>query len=68
MLVLTREPDEEVYIYTPDGLVKVMIVAVRHNKARIGFTAPPQYAVHRREVAEAIERCGGDPSNPKMRQ
>lgn len=57
MLILSRTVDEEVWIEMPDGrVIRVMVVALRAGKVRIGFDAPDDVAVDRREVAEAKQR------------
>src|SRR5436190_19803003 len=57
MLVLTRKLNESVYI---DGDIEVMIVAVRGNKVRLGFRAPAEVSIQRKERALAIEHLHGD--------
>lgn len=53
MLVLSRFENEAVMI---GELVKVIVVEIRGNKVRLGFEAPREVPIHRREVWEAIER------------
>ncbi len=53
MLVLSRKSGEEVVI---GNGVSVKVVEIRHGKVRLGFTAPPEVPVHRREIADAIAR------------
>jgi len=36
--------------------IEITIVDVRGDKVRLGITAPPHIAVHRKEVYEAIRR------------
>lgn len=50
MLVLSRRPGEQVVI--PDCDMTITIVAVEGNNVRLGFTAPRQVGIHRREVLE----------------
>jgi len=60
MLVLSRQKDESIMIGDD---VEVTIVDIRHNKVRLGITAPKEIPVHRREIWEAIQRekaRGGD--------
>jgi len=61
MLVLSRKFGEEVVI---GNGVSVKVVEIRHGKVRLGFTAPPEVPVHRREVAEAIARGDGKNVQP----
>ena len=51
MLVLTRHKDECVMI--GDDIV-VMVLEIRGDKVRLGFDAPTDVPVHRREVWLAI--------------
>lgn len=55
MLVLSRKVDEEVVIGpgTP-GEVGVVVLAIRGDQVRLGFSAPEHVVVHRREVADKI--------------
>ena len=57
MLVLSRHVNEEVVI---DDDVVVTVVEIRGDKVRLGFDAPKEVSVHRREVYEAIKREGKD--------
>lgn len=52
MLVLSRKIDEEIVI---DGNIKVKIIDIRGNKVRLGIEAPPNVAVHREEVFQALQ-------------
>jgi carbon storage regulator len=49
MLVLTRRVGEEIVI---DGSIRVMVVAVKGDKIRLGISAPPSVPVDRKEVHE----------------
>ena len=53
MLVLSRKKNECVDI--GDGIV-VQVVDIRGDKVRLGFTAPKNVSVNRREVTEIIAR------------
>ncbi len=53
MLVLTRKPKEEIVI---DGCIRLTVVHVQGQTVRIGIEAPPEVPIHRREVAERLER------------
>ncbi len=46
MLVLTRKTNESVVIA---GGIEVMVVQVRGNRVRLGFRAPADVAIQRRE-------------------
>jgi carbon storage regulator len=52
MLILSRRPGESVKI---GDEVTVTVLGVRGRQVRIGFTAPPNVAVHREEVFERIQ-------------
>ncbi|HEY3963689.1 MAG TPA: carbon storage regulator [Planctomycetaceae bacterium] len=52
MLVLTRKMNESVYI---DGEIEVMVVSVRGNKVRLGFRAPADVSIQRKERADHDE-------------
>lgn len=52
MLVLSRQRDETIMI---GDHVEITVVDIRGDKVRLGITAPPQVAVHRKEVYEAIK-------------
>lgn len=54
MLVLSRKRDEEIVIDHPSGLITVRVMEIRGDKARIGFSAPKEVAIHRREVWDTI--------------
>lgn len=58
MLVLSRKRDETVHLHTSDGLVTVMVVDVRGDRARLGFEAPPAVKIMRKEIE------GTPPRNP----
>ena len=49
MLVLTRRVGEEIVI---DGNIRVMVVAVKGDRIRLGIIAPPSVPVDRKEVHE----------------
>ena len=51
MLILTRRLGESVKI---GDEVTVTVLGVKGGQVRLGFTAPPDVAVHREEVYERI--------------
>lgn len=65
MLVLTRRVGEEIVI---DGTIRVMVVAVKGEKIRLGISAPPSITVDRKEVhdqrAEFEYECNWSQSAP----
>ncbi len=52
MLVLSRQRDETIMIGDD---IEITVVDIRGDKIRLGITAPPRIAVHRKEVYEAIK-------------
>jgi len=60
MLVLTRRVGDEIII---DGDIRVMVVAVKGDKVRIGIEAPPHVPVDRKEIHDrrAEFACEPDP-------
>jgi carbon storage regulator len=61
MLVLSRKKNESIIIN--DNIV-VTIVDIKGNKVRLGFEAPKEVTIHRREVFEAIKRSEGSADAP----
>jgi carbon storage regulator len=57
MLVLSRKMNECIQI---GDNITIVVVEIRGDKVRIGIEAPREMPVHRREVAEAIQRSGRD--------
>jgi len=60
MLVMSRKRDEVVVISAYDAKgnpiqVKVMVVDIRGDKARLGFDAPKDISCHRLEIQQKIE-------------
>lgn len=55
MLVLRRNVGEEIIVSRSDGTVvgRIMVVDVRHGKARLGLSFGPEFDVDRLEVYEA---------------
>lgn len=53
MLVLSRQLDESIMI--GDDIV-ITLVDIRGDKIRLGIAAPPNIAIHRQEIYEAIQR------------
>ncbi|MBN2162804.1 MAG: carbon storage regulator CsrA [Pontiellaceae bacterium] len=51
MLVLTRKSDESVIL---GDNIEVKVLAVRGEQVSLGFTAPADMRIHRKEVYEAI--------------
>ncbi len=56
MLVLTRAEDEVICIGND---ITVMVVRIDRDQVRLGIKAPPDIAIDRQEVRDAIELAGG---------
>ena len=62
MLVLSRKANEVVQITVPASaepqIIRVMVVEIRGDKSRIGFTADRSVVIHREEIQRVIdEQC-----------
>lgn len=51
MLLLTRRVGETIEIGND---IKITVTSIKGNQVRIGITAPPSVAVHRKEIADRI--------------
>lgn len=60
MLVLSRQRTEEVVIEVPPSATPTRVIVstqeIRRDKVRIGFIAPKEVLLHRREVMNEIDR------------
>lgn len=56
MLVLERKVDESVVIAVAGVTIEVFVTSVRGNKVRIGFDAPVEAKVNRKEVHQKLHR------------
>jgi carbon storage regulator len=52
MLVLSRKVGEEVVI---GGNVRLTVVAIRGNQVRLGFTAPRETPIRRKELPRTLD-------------
>lgn len=52
MLVLTRKSDEQILI---DGEITLTVIDIKGKRVRLGFDAPPEVSIHRREIADHIK-------------
>jgi len=57
MLVLSRKVNQAIII---NDNITIVVVEFRGDKVRLGFEAPKDVSIHRREVYEAIKREGGE--------
>lgn len=53
MLVLARRPTQEIIITTSDGPIVVSVQTVRGQAVKLGFEAPDNVRIFRKEVLEA---------------
>ena len=53
MLILSRKKDEGIIIGDD---ISIVVVEIRGDKVRLGVDAPKEIPVHRKEIAEAIQR------------
>lgn len=53
MLVLTRKSDESVMV---GSTIEVKVLAVKGDQVSLGFQAPRQISIHRKEVYVAIQQ------------
>lgn len=58
MLVLSREKDQEVVI--GNNVIVVTIVEIRGDKVRLGFTAPGEIPIVRRELLDRMNDPEGN--------
>ena len=58
MLVLSREKDQEVVI--GNNVIVVTIVEIRGDKVRLGFTAPREIPIARRELLDRMNDPEGN--------
>ena len=56
MLVLSRHKGEEIKIGDD---ITILVVSIPGDKVRLGIQAPPNVAVHRAEIYEAIKAKAG---------
>jgi carbon storage regulator len=61
MLVLSRRQGEEVVI---GDNIRLTVVAIRGNRVRLDFTAPPDVAIQREELCPTGEEFGTLPVRP----
>ena len=55
MLVLSRHKNAEVVISIDGVDISVVVVEIMGDKVRLGFAAPKEVTIHRREVYDAIK-------------
>ncbi len=71
MLILTRRPNESVVI---GSNIEVKVLEVLGNQISLGFIAPREISIYRKEVFEAIQKeniqavARGEPAVRKLRE
>jgi len=68
MLVLARKPEESVII---GGRIEVKILAVRGDQVSLGFVAPDEVTIYRKEVYASLQsanRRAAQPDRPALSQ
>lgn len=58
MLVLSRKENEVVVI--DGGTIEVVVIEIRGDRVRLGFKAPRETSIHRKEVWQEINRGRDD--------
>lgn len=56
MLVLSRRREERIVIGEGPDRIEIVVAEIRGDKVRLAISAPRSVPVHRKEVADAIER------------
>jgi carbon storage regulator len=57
MLVLSRRESESIVVTLPDQRrIRITLVEMQRDRARIGFDAPKDVVIHRDEVQASIDR------------
>lgn len=52
MLILTRKLNEEIVI---DGDITIKIISISENQVKLGFVAPKNIQINRKEVFEKVK-------------
>jgi carbon storage regulator len=63
MLVLTRKPGQRIRI---GDEIEITLLEVSGDRVRLGFSAPPDVAIHRQEVYERILQNDDDPQHKTL--
>lgn len=63
MLVLSRKVGERIVL--PDSHVTVTVLEISGGTVRLGFSAPPEIAVHREEVWQRLQQEPAAPAKPR---
>ena len=60
MLVIGRREGQSAVIADGESKITVYVLEIRNNYVKLGFEAPKNLPVHRREVYDAIKDSGGE--------
>lgn len=67
MLIFTRRIGEEAIITIPPSnkeiKVTAMLIGMKGNQARIGFDAPIEVTIHRKEIQDKVDLQNDDRGN-----
>ena len=58
MLALTRTLDQEIVITVGETKVVLKVLRVYGLKVQLGFEAPPEVTINRREIQDQIDQQG----------
>jgi carbon storage regulator len=71
MLILTRRPNESIVI---SNNIEIKVLEVLGNQVSLGFVAPREISIYRKEVFEAIQKeniqaaARGEPAVRKLKE
>ena len=74
MLILTRNVDQSILIYTPAGVIKIMVTAIQMEddgralarpRVKFGIDAPAEYLILKDELADRDRPASGKPESHK---
>ena len=57
MLILTRKMNESIII---NGNIEVKVCGITRDQIRLGFVAPKEVSIHRKEVQDVIDKQEND--------
>ena len=63
MLVITRKAGESVIL---NDDIEIVIISVEGSQVRVGFNAPPNVIIHRKELYERIQHANREAAANKQ--
>lgn len=63
MLILSRKRYETVIINVKGVLIEVGVSEIRGDRVRLGFSAPKEVQIHRKEIYDEMEKEKADAAN-----